>query len=153
MILAFLWLWAARDPVGAAFQQDLEKTAKARCGREFRVALGTPDVVGLVRGFTGGEEGKELYVQFLKDRHGYAVARVNEIYGTDVASFTELLTERFPRVDRARREVQADDGAFLEELKGRWRAVVGQVCRAKGELRVEGEELVFAPERGVSKGL
>ena len=141
-MLALLLFLVAQDPLGPAFERDLAARAGAKCGAEFRVALGTADPVGRVRRFTGGEEGKELYVQFLKDRHGYAIARVNELYGTDVASFTELLTHGFAGLNRAAAEVRADDAAFLEEMTGRWRSVVARACRADFALTLEGEELV-----------
>lgn len=139
-MLAFFLLLVARDPLGPEFARDLTAAARAHCGGEFRLALGTRDPVGLVRSFTRGEEGKELYVQFLKDRYGYTIARVNEAYGTDVASFTELITMRFGGVAE-------DDAAFLAEMKSSWTAVVRAACKAGVSVRMEGENVVVRTAR------
>jgi hypothetical protein len=141
-----LWL-AARDPLGQDFQRDLTQKARANCGREFRMALGASDPVALIRAFTNGEEGKELYVQFLKDRHGYVIARVNEIYSTDVSSFTELLTHGFGQTNPKSKQVQDDDTAFLVESKGRWLSAAASSCRTPVTVSVESGDLVFRPAR------
>lgn len=52
-------------------------------------------------------EGKERYVQFLKESYGYQIERLQQAYRIDVSSFTELLPLRW------RNGVDSDDNAFL----------------------------------------
>ena len=149
MLIFLLFLAAGRDWLGGEFSRELEDRARSACGREFRVELGAKAPVAAIRQLVKGEEGKEIYVQFLKDRYGYAIGQINEIYGLDATSFTELLTRDFREVDGAKREVRADDAAFLGVVLAYWERAVergGKRCGGKGRanLRVDGEALVVS---------
>ena len=59
---------------------------------------------------------KQQYVQFLKDLYGYNIGRLNEAYGLEAGSFTELLSYDYRRLDAGREPVRRDDEAFLKIL-------------------------------------
>ena len=133
-----MWAWlfllaGSGDWLGAEFEGELAAKARTACGKEFGVSLGTKSPVAAVRALVKGEESKEIYVQFLKDRHGYLIGRVNEIYGEDATSFTELLTRAFHTVDEKKREVRDDDAAFGEVLMARWKRAVERGWKECGE--------------------
>ncbi len=62
---------------------------------------------------------KQQYVAFLKERYSYSIERVNELYGLESTSFTDLLTDKFTNFDSSRPAVLADDRLFLIEAAGR----------------------------------
>ena len=64
-----------------------------------------------------GSEGKQFYIAWLKDRYGYNIARLNEAYGTEATSFSDLSENDFSKVDRRRAAVAADDKLFLSDLE------------------------------------
>jgi hypothetical protein len=68
---------------------------------------------------SGESASKQHYVGFLKERYAYSIERVNELYGIESTSFTDLLTDNFAELDSSRPAVVADDGDFLAELAGR----------------------------------
>lgn len=138
-----LLLAAEQDWLGAHFRRELTAKAEAECGRTFRVPLGKEPPVRAIRGLVGGEDGKEIYVHFLKERYGYNIARVNEVYGREATSFTELLTDSFRDVDERRGKVVEDDAAFGEVLRAHWTEAAdagGRRCGAKGVPVVELED-------------
>jgi len=61
-------------------------------------------------------EGKQFYVSWLKDRYSYNIARLNEAYGIESTSFSDLAESDFRNVDRTRVAVREDDRLFLEYL-------------------------------------
>lgn len=69
-----------------------------------------------IRTLPGSATGKQLYIHFLKEKYGYNVARVNEAYGTEASSFTELESATFERLDRTRAAVAADDREFAHRI-------------------------------------
>lgn len=139
MITAWFWLGLAADLHSAGFARTLEERAGAACRAKsggFGLDEGWSRAwVDQVRRVTRSEhEGKQLYVQFLKDRHGYAIERVNAIYGLEAGSFTELVTHDFAATERAKETVRQDDEAFLtilaEQLETLVRETWRRVCPA-----------------------
>ncbi len=61
-------------------------------------------------------DGKQFYIAWLKDRYNYNIAKLNEAYGLESTSFTDLTENDFRRVDRKRPAVAEDDKRFLEDL-------------------------------------
>ena len=143
MLAYFLSLTLALDWLGPEFSRQLTARAKAACRQPFRVSLGRLAPVAATRALISGEEGKEIYVQFLKDRHGYAILHVNAIYGQEATSFTELLTLPFAGVDEQKREVVGDDAAFGEVLLAHWSRAAAEgrkQCGAPAVAQVRIEE-------------
>jgi quinoprotein glucose dehydrogenase len=68
--------------------------------------------VDYIRGLPPEAAGKQMYVNFLKDRYGYVIGSLNEAYGIDAQSFTEMETFPWKTLDRTRPKVREDDEAF-----------------------------------------
>lgn len=62
-------------------------------------------------------DGKQFYIGWLKDRYGYNIAKINEAYGMEMTSFSDLSESDFKKVDRTRKAVAADDRLFLTDLE------------------------------------
>lgn len=77
-----------------------------------------------------GSEGKQFYIAWLKDRYGYNIARINEAYGTEATSFSDLSENNFSRVDRARPAVAEDDKLFLADLEEMLKQKVDEMFQA-----------------------
>jgi hypothetical protein len=102
------------DPFDAAFaSRGAAPTAADRV--EFRPAPAR-EWVDAVRRMREESPAKQQYVAYLKDAYGYNIARLNEAYGIEAGSFTELLTFDYRRLDRARPAVRRDDEGFLKIL-------------------------------------
>lgn len=99
------------DPFDAAFLRRVPRAEEV----EFRPAP-SREWVHFVRRMREEAPAKQQYVQFLKDRYGYNIGRLNEAYGVDAGSFTELLTYDYNRLDPRRPAVRSDDEAFLKIL-------------------------------------
>lgn len=102
------------DPFDSAFLRRLPSMAPAE-EAEFRPKPAR-EWVDAVRRMSEEAPAKQQYAQFLKDRYGYNIGRLNEAYGLDAGSFTELLTYDYRRLDRQRPAVRRDDEAFLKLL-------------------------------------
>jgi hypothetical protein len=59
---------------------------------------------------------KQFYSAFLKKRYGYQIAALNQAYGLEASSFTELASFDFAQLDENRLEVLADDVEFASEI-------------------------------------
>ena len=79
----------------------------------------TPARVTAMRKLSGESAGKQQYVGFLKERYGYSIERVNQIYGLESTSFSDLLIESFAQLDVSKPAVAADDRQFLDETASR----------------------------------
>ena len=99
------------DPFDAAFLRQVPRAAEV----EFRPAP-SREWVHAVRGMREEAPAKQQYVQFLKDLYGYNIGRLNEAYGLEAGSFTELLTYDYRRLDPRRAAIRRDDEAFLKIL-------------------------------------
>lgn len=99
------------DPFDAAFAAQVPRGREV----EFRPAP-SRDWVHAVRRMREEAPAKQQYVQFLKDLYGYNIGRLNEAYGLEAGSFTELLTYDYRRLDAGREAVRRDDEAFLKIL-------------------------------------
>lgn len=102
------------DPFDSAFLRQLPRAAKAE-EVEFRPAP-SREWVHAVRRMREEAPAKQQYVQFLKDLYGYNIGPLNEAYGLDAGSFTELLTYDYRRLDPGRPAVRRDDETFLKAL-------------------------------------
>jgi hypothetical protein len=102
------------DPFDPAF---LRQTPRAGASEEveFRPAPAR-EWVFAVRRLPEDAPAKQQYVQFLKDLYGYQIGRLNEAYGLEAGSFTELLSYDYRRLDTQRPAVRRDDEAFLKIL-------------------------------------
>lgn len=73
--------------------------------------------VDAIRVLPAESDGKQAYVSFLKERYDYTITRLNEAYGLDFQSFTDITSFDFKTLDRGRPVVQKDDEAFLEAMR------------------------------------
>lgn len=102
------------DPFDASFLRQMPQVKKAE-EVAFRPAP-SRDWVHAVRKMREEAPAKQQYVQFLKELYGYNIGRLNEAYGLEAGSFTELLTYDYRRLDPQRPAVRRDDEAFLKSL-------------------------------------
>lgn len=112
--LAVISLMPWPDPFDAAFLRDQPRPAKAE-EVVFRPAP-SREWVHAVRRMKEESPAKQQYVQFLKELYGYNIAKLNEAYGLEAGSFTELLSYDYRRLDPQRAAVRRDDEAFLKIL-------------------------------------
>ncbi len=75
-------------------------------------------------------EGKQFYIGWLKDRYGYNIAKINEAYGLDMTSFSDLSESDFRQVDRKRKAVVEDDRLFLADLESMLKQKVDEMFQA-----------------------
>jgi hypothetical protein len=82
------------------------------------VELEWGDTTGAVQfaSLPSSTDGKQFYIAWLKDRYAYNIARLNEAYGLEATSFTDLTENDFRQVDRKRPAVAEDDRLFLADL-------------------------------------
>lgn len=99
------------DPFDAAFLRHMPRAEEV----EFRPAP-SRDWVHAVRRMREEAPAKQQYVLFLKDLYGYNIGRLNDAYGLEAGSFTELLTYDYRRLDARREAVRRDDEGFLKIL-------------------------------------
>ncbi len=72
-----------------------------------------PAGVAAIRRLGPDHAAKQQYVDFLKDQYAYNIGRLNQAYGLDSPSFTDLAAFPFAGLDAARQAVRDDDHAFL----------------------------------------
>ncbi len=99
---------AVQASIRAKVQEACEVVDTAAMGREW---------VDFARGLDSEADGKQAYVGFLKERYEYNIGRLNEAYGLDAQSFTELTSMNFKSLDRARKAVVEDDAQMLGMLR------------------------------------
>lgn len=75
-------------------------------------------------------EGKQFYIAWLKDRYGYNIAKINEAYGLEMTSFSDLSESDFRQVDRKRKAVDEDDRLFLADLESMLKLKVDEMFQA-----------------------
>ena len=75
-------------------------------------------------------EGKQFYIGWLKDRYGYNIAKINEAYGLEMTSFSDLSESDFRQVDRKRKAVVEDDRLFLSDLESMLKQKVDEMFQA-----------------------
>jgi hypothetical protein len=112
------------DVFDSAFQTGL----RARCAesaRSFRhnrlavayvftsVPVWGREWVSWVRALDAEADGKQQYLQFLKQTYSYNIDLVDAAYGVESTSFTDLASYRWTGFDTARPAVRKDDEAFL----------------------------------------
>lgn len=97
--------------IEAACKQVLQRDAQG-------LELEWGDVTGAAKLATlpSSAEGKQFYIAWLKDRYAYNITRLNEAYGLESTSFTDLTENDFRQVDRKRPAVAEDDRLFLLDL-------------------------------------
>ena len=74
------------------------------------------DAVRTIRGLSGAEEQKQLYIAFLKKAYGYQISELNRAYRLDASAFTELEASAFANLNETQNRVMADDLAFTIEF-------------------------------------
>ncbi|MCU0248429.1 MAG: hypothetical protein MUC42_17805 [Bryobacter sp.] len=114
------------DPLGEAGSAALQRRLRAECAANVRIEA--PRDAQWVRALDENAVVKERYVAFLKERYGYNIGRLNEAYGIEAGAFTELLSERFGRLDARRPAVREDDREFLVEVVPVLLAVAASGC-------------------------
>jgi hypothetical protein len=92
------------------------KAIAARDGEGLELEWGEETGAAALARLASATDGKQFYVSWLKDRYGYNIARLNEAYGLDSTSFSDLAESDFRQVDRSRAAVREDDRLFLEYL-------------------------------------
>ncbi|MBL8240023.1 MAG: hypothetical protein JNM66_21560 [Bryobacterales bacterium] len=102
------------DPFDGAFLYGKPRAAKAE-EVEFRPAPARAWVLA-VRQMKEDAPAKQQYVQFLKELYGYNIGKLNEAYGLNAGSFTELLNYDYRRLELNRPAVERDDASFLKIL-------------------------------------
>jgi hypothetical protein len=112
--LAVISLTPWPDPFDDAFLRRVPRAA-AEEAVELRPAPAR-EWVDAVRRMPENAPAKQQYVQFLKDTYGYNIGVLNDAYGLDAGSFTELLTLDHRRFDARRPAIRRDDAAFLKIL-------------------------------------
>jgi|GEM_PF-6660162 len=116
---------------GDVFSERYQSELRDRLRRE-KASLNLDSVsrdwVDHIRALPAESDSRQAYVQFLKERYDYVVARLNEAYGLDAQSFTELTSLDFRRLDRSRKAVVEDDAEFVKSI----RDVLLRVAREAG---------------------
>lgn len=79
--------------------------------------MGDPTGAAELSTLNSASEGKQFYIGWLKDRYGYNIAKINEAYGLEMTSFSDLSESDFKKVDRTRKAVAEDDRLFLADLE------------------------------------
>lgn len=75
-------------------------------------------------------DGKQFYVAWLKDRYNYNIAKLNQAYGLEAISFTDLTESDFKQVDRQRPAVVEDDRLFLIDLAATLKQRIDEMFQA-----------------------
>lgn len=104
------------DVFSEAVQTSIRAKVQAACQPVDTAAIGR-EWVDFTRALDSEADGKQTYVGFLKERYDYSIGRLNEAYGLDAQSFTELTSLNFKSLDRARKAVVEDDRVFLESIR------------------------------------
>lgn len=93
-----------------------------RWGRDFALSD--------LRRLSSSHDWKQFYVNWLKVRYAYNIARLNEAYGLESTSFTDLTESDFRRLDTQRAAVQKDDKDFWGDFEEYLLAQVRSACPA-----------------------
>ena len=111
------------------FDDDLVTATQvaAKLGRNRADLLGytwtpsawTPARLAQIRRLNADSAAKQQYIGYLKERYAYSIERVNEIYGLESTSFSDLLTETFAKLETTKPTVAADDRQFLLDTAAR----------------------------------
>lgn len=104
-----------RPPAGA-------RAVELRWGRDFALSD--------LRRLSSSHDWKQFYVNWLKVRYAYNIARLNEAYGLESTSFTDLTESDFRRLDTQRAAVQKDDKDFWGDFEEYLLAQVRSACPA-----------------------
>lgn len=110
------------DPFAVDAQNQYAAAARSACavpkppgfiGYRWRL----PAVAAELRKLTGESTGKQIYIAFLKSKYGYQISKVNQDYGTDAQSFTELLESPIKN-GVPEHDAEFDRGARQDMLEG-----------------------------------
>ena len=111
------------------FDDDLVSATQqaAKLGRARSTLLGytwtptdwTPTRLTKIRRLAGDSAAKQQYIGYLKERYAYSIERVNQIYGLESTSFSDLLTESFAKLEPSNPAIAADDHRFLLDTASR----------------------------------
>jgi hypothetical protein len=122
-------------------EAEMDASLQLRVGRacekvKLEGAIGAELVMGQETGARqlatqpSASEGKQFYIGWLKDRYGYNVAKINEAYGLEMTSFSDLSESDFRQVDRKRKAVVEDDRLFLLDLESMLKQKVDEMFQA-----------------------
>jgi hypothetical protein len=122
-------------------EPELDASLRLRVGRacekvKLEGATGAELVMGQETGArhlamqNSATEGKQFYIAWLKDRYGYNIAKINEAYGLEMTSFSDLSESDFRQVDRKRKAVAEDDRLFLLDLESMLKQKVDEMFQA-----------------------
>jgi len=92
--------------------REVKKLEAVGLELEWGTTTGAPQIATM----PSSADGKQFYIAWLKDRYAYNISRLNEAYGLDSTSFTDLTENNFLTVDRSRPKVVQDDRDFLTDL-------------------------------------
>lgn len=81
-------------------------------GLAYRLPPNPRDALTQLRALPADHEWKSRWVDFLKERYEYSIARVNEAYALDSTSFSDLLIDTYRSLDPTRPSVRRDDLDF-----------------------------------------
>lgn len=76
-----------------------------------------PRVARLLRSRPGSDEGKQIYIGYLKTKYGYRIQDLNKAYSLDAQSFTELLDGDWSDKAGASGALARDDEDFESPLR------------------------------------
>ncbi len=147
------------DVSGDPFDEQLVAAVQkaAQTGRRRTALIGytwTPSDWSLARVArlrrTSESASKQQYVGFLKEKYAYSIERVNDLYGLESTSFTDLLTDPFAKLDATRPAVVADDREFLAESAARLAESVALALRETHPHALLFSETLASPEAAVA---
>lgn len=102
------------DPADiAAWQETVTAFAKKNPAPGYLLAPLPKQVMEKILAQPSTQWGKRQWVEFLKERYGYSVERVNEAYGMEAASFSDVLIANWRL---AKRNAQEEE-EFLRALE------------------------------------
>ncbi len=86
--------------------------------------------IGPLRRLASSHDWKQFYVNWLKVRYAYNIAKLNAAYGLESTSFTDLTESDFKTLDATREAVKKDDKDFWADFEDYLAAQVRGTCPA-----------------------
>lgn len=85
---------------------------------------------GDLRRLASSHDWKQFYVNWLKVRYAYNIAKLNAAYGLESTSFTDLTESDFKTLDAKREALKKDDKDFWPDFEAYLVAQVRESCPA-----------------------
>ncbi len=86
-----------------------------------------------VRALPSASDEKQFYAAWLKTKYAYQIGKLNEAYGTEFTSFTDLTESDFRSLDERRAAVVGDDKAFWADYEAYVASRTEEACGRKVE--------------------